>query len=114
MSIQEIHVFMGGYPTLEAIEHVHDVTDLERATEACRFFFPRVSMEDIEDNIECWQKLHQTIEEEPVVEEFRSMYRVLAALGIEKGKPFAPDPRMKSILERAAKEGRRPMPAHGR
>ena len=28
------------------------------------------------------------------------------ALGIEKGKPFAPDVRMKDILERAAKAGR--------
>jgi len=37
------------------------------------------------------------------------MYGMLAMLGIEKGKPFAPDPRMKSILERAAKAGRAQM-----
>jgi hypothetical protein len=34
------------------------------------------------------------------------MYGLLAALGIEKGKPFAPDARMKGILEKAAKAGR--------
>ena len=31
------------------------------------------------------------------------MYGELAALGIEKGKPFSPDARMTGILERAAK-----------
>jgi hypothetical protein len=33
------------------------------------------------------------------------MYGMLASLGIEKGKPFEPDQRMKSILERASKAG---------
>jgi hypothetical protein len=32
---------------------------------------------------------------------FRATYGLLAALGIEKGKPFAPDARMKAILEKA-------------
>src|SRR6516165_10536965 len=34
------------------------------------------------------------------------MYGLLAALGIEKGKAFAPDARLKGILEKAAKAGR--------
>ena len=34
------------------------------------------------------------------------MYGLLAELGIEKGKPFAPDARMRAILERAARAGR--------
>jgi hypothetical protein len=59
-----------------------------------------------EDNLTYWQKLHEVIDAEPVVDEFRPMYGLLAALGIEKGKPFAPDARMKAILERAAKAGR--------
>jgi hypothetical protein len=58
-----------------------------------------------EDNLEYWKQLHKVVEAEPVVEEFQSMYGVLTALGIEKGKPFNPDTRMKSVLERAAKEG---------
>ena len=37
------------------------------------------------------------------------MYGLLAALGIEQGKPFAPDARLKAILERAAKAGRAQM-----
>jgi hypothetical protein len=34
------------------------------------------------------------------------MYGLLSTLGIEKGKPFTPDARMKTILERAARMGR--------
>jgi hypothetical protein len=59
-----------------------------------------------EDNIQFWQKLHQIVQDEPLVEKFLPMYGLLSALGIEKGKPFSPDARMKSILERAAREGR--------
>src|SRR5688572_10168613 len=58
-----------------------------------------------EDNLQFWQELHELIDSEPAFAEYRSMYGELAALGIEKGKPFAPDARMKGILERAAKAG---------
>jgi hypothetical protein len=59
-----------------------------------------------EDNIQYWQKLHEVIGAEPLVDKFLPMYGQLSALGIEKGKPFAPDARMKGILEKAAKAGR--------
>jgi hypothetical protein len=59
-----------------------------------------------EDNLQYWEKLHKVLQEEPALEEFRPMYGLLAALGIEQGKPFAPDARMQAILERAAKAGR--------
>ena len=59
-----------------------------------------------EDNLEFWKVLHRIIDAEPVVEKFLPMYGLLGALGIEKGKPFAPDARMTAILERAAKTGR--------
>jgi hypothetical protein len=59
-----------------------------------------------EDNLQYWQKLAEVIEAEPLVEKFLPMYGILAALGIEKGKPFAPDARMTAILEKAAKAGR--------
>ncbi|MBV8869255.1 MAG: hypothetical protein JOY65_07545 [Acetobacteraceae bacterium] len=41
-----------------------------------------------------------------MVEKFLPMYGLLSAVGIEKGKPFAPDERMRGILERAARAGR--------
>lgn len=49
-----------------------------------------------------WEQLHDYIENEPPLSWLRSAYGELAVLGIEKGKPFAPDHRMVDILERAA------------
>jgi hypothetical protein len=59
-----------------------------------------------EDNIQYWQKLHEIVDAEPRAERFLPMYGLLQALGIEKGKPFAPDARAQAILEKAAKAGR--------
>jgi hypothetical protein len=58
-----------------------------------------------EDNLQFWEKLHAIVDSEPLVEKFLPMYGLLSALGIEKGKPFNPDARMKKILEQAAKDG---------
>jgi hypothetical protein len=59
-----------------------------------------------EDNIKFWEVLAKIVNEESIVPDFLPMYGLLAELGIEKGKPFKPDDRMKGILERAAKAGR--------
>ncbi|NOG72284.1 DUF1254 domain-containing protein [Roseicella sp. DB1501] len=59
-----------------------------------------------EDNIQFWEVLHRVLDAEPLVGKFVPMYGLLAELGIEKGKPFAPDARMKAILEQAARAGR--------
>ena len=58
-----------------------------------------------EDNIHFWQVLQKTIESEPAYSGYHNYYGELAALGIEKGKPFRPDTRMKRIFEEAAKAG---------
>ena len=55
-----------------------------------------------ERNFKFWEVLRKTVEDEPVFEGYRSYYGELAALGIEKGKPFKPDARMKRILVQAA------------
>ncbi len=59
-----------------------------------------------EDNIQFWEVLHKILDAETPVSEFLPMYGLLSELGIEKGKPFQPDARMKAILENAAKQGR--------
>ena len=59
-----------------------------------------------EDNLQYWRELHEVVDSEPPLEDSRAMYGDLAALGIEKGKPFAPDARMQSILMRAARAAR--------
>jgi hypothetical protein len=52
-----------------------------------------------------WEMLNQVVQEEPTesFDEIRLGY--FASIGIEKGKPFAPDERMKKILIDAAKVG---------
>jgi hypothetical protein len=59
-----------------------------------------------EDNLQFWQVLSRIVADEPAVPGWAPMYGALAALGIEKGKPFRPDARMTAILERAARAGR--------
>lgn len=58
-----------------------------------------------EDNLKYWEELYNLIDTEPPYEAYRVMYGELAELGIEKGKPFKPNARMKRILEKAAKIG---------
>lgn len=62
-----------------------------------------------EDNLKFWEHLHEVINEEPLYEPYAPMYGLLRSLGIEKGATFSPSPRMKSILEHAAKAGRNQM-----
>jgi hypothetical protein len=82
----------GNLPAFEFVDRTNDKID--------------ITLLRWEDNMQFWEKLHKVLEEEPPIEEFRPMYGMLAMLGIEQGKPFAPDERMKAILERAAKVGR--------
>jgi hypothetical protein len=55
-----------------------------------------------ETNLKFWEELHKIIDTEPPYDPYRIYYGELAALGIVKGKPFAPDARMKGILKQAA------------
>jgi hypothetical protein len=59
-----------------------------------------------EDNLSFWQALRDIIDDEPGRAEDRVMYGLLAALGIAKGRQFAPDLRMRGILQEAARVGR--------
>jgi hypothetical protein len=58
-----------------------------------------------ENNLKYWQELHWVVDTEPPLDDYRNYYGELAALGIAKGKPFAPDARMRRILEAAARAG---------
>jgi hypothetical protein len=58
-----------------------------------------------ENNLQYWQELYEVVNTEFPNPRFHNMYGELAALGIEKGKPFHLDPRMTAILEKAAKIG---------
>ena len=81
------------YQFVDRTEHKVDVTLLEW-----------------EDNILFWEKLHKVLQEEPAIEEFRPMYGMLANLGIEQGKPFKFDERMKKLLVTAWRPKPKPTP----
>jgi hypothetical protein len=55
-----------------------------------------------EKTIGYWNQLAEVINREPAYEAYRMEYGLLASLGIEKGKPFSPDARMRGILVKAA------------
>ena len=52
-----------------------------------------------------WEQLHDVYQREVVDERDRFYLAMLAALGIEKGKPFDPNPRLVAILTAAAADG---------
>jgi hypothetical protein len=52
-----------------------------------------------------WEMLNKVIQEEPPIGSDPTMLGLFASIGIEKGKPFAPDERMKKILTDAANIG---------
>jgi hypothetical protein len=49
-----------------------------------------------------WERLHEVLNREVVAERDRFFMAMLKRVGIEKGKPFNPDPRQKKLLEEAA------------
>jgi len=53
------------------------------------------------NNFEFYEELHTVIEREPVEMLDPELRGLFASIGIEKGKPFAPDERMKKILNDA-------------
>jgi hypothetical protein len=55
-----------------------------------------------ETTLDDWRALHEVVDTEPHLDDFGPLYGELAALGIAKGRPFAPDDRMTRILEQAA------------
>jgi len=52
-----------------------------------------------------WEEVYETIQAEPTTGISPEIRGLLASIGIEKGKPFNPDERMKKILTEAAKIG---------
>jgi hypothetical protein len=51
-----------------------------------------------------FESLNRIVQAEPWLERDKAMIDPLASIGIEKGKPFAPDARTRDVLEEAARE----------
>jgi hypothetical protein len=58
------------------------------------------------EGLDYWKRLSDVINNNPVHERDRFFMAMLKPLGIEKGKPFAPDERQKKILEEGARVGK--------
>lgn len=58
-----------------------------------------------ETTLDYWRALHEVVDTEPHLDAYAAQYGELAALGIAKGQPFAPDERMTQILEQASRMG---------
>jgi hypothetical protein len=56
----------------------------------------------VETSLAFWEVLHEVLDTEPGLAGDPSAFGDLAALGIARGRPFAPDARLRAILERAA------------
>ena len=56
-------------------------------------------------NFKFYEELHAVIEREPIEMLDPQLRGIFASIGIQKGKPFAPDERMKKILTKAAEVG---------
>lgn len=57
------------------------------------------------NNLKFFEEVDQIIQEEPAGAYGPDMTGIFAAIGMEKGKPFSPDPRTKAILEVAVAVG---------
>jgi hypothetical protein len=57
--------------------------------------------------LDYWRRLHDIYQSEVVDERDRFYLAMLKQLGIEKGKPFAPDARLVALLEQGAAAGER-------
>jgi hypothetical protein len=53
-----------------------------------------------------FESLHRMVQIEPWLTRDKVMIEMLKSLGIEKGKPFAPDDKLKAIFDEAAREAR--------
>jgi hypothetical protein len=53
-----------------------------------------------------FESLHRMVQIEPWLTRDKVMIDMLKSLGIEKGKPFAPDEKLKAILNEAPREAR--------
>ena len=110
-----VWIFMRGYldkglkAASENIRNNLKVYPLARASNPDKMEFINVSGKEMEtvlpNNYSFFEKLHALIQTEPADYLGPEAKGMMAAIGIEKGKPFNPDARMKKILTDAAAIG---------
>ena len=95
-----------------AVDHVRKYAKVYAASQAANP--PQIKVEDMSGkpfntvapaDYKFWEMLDQVVQEEPTESLDQIRLGFYASIGIEKGKPFAPDERMKRILTEAAAVG---------
>jgi hypothetical protein len=89
--------------------HIYPWSDREKNPPRTRMLKPRAEgallSQSIPRGIAYWERLSQSLAGEPGEDRDRFFMAMLKPLGLESGKPFAPDARQKKILEQAATVG---------
>lgn len=96
-------------PGVERVKQLTRIYRLSQATDRPRLNFVNVSGRDFNTvapaDYSFWEDLHQVVQQEPTESVDPTTLGLWASIGIEKGKPFKPDARMKKILTEAALVG---------
>ncbi len=93
-------------PAVESIKQHARIYPLAQASNPPEQRFINVSGREVNtihaNDYEFFEEVNQVVQEEPVESIDPETLGLLASIGIEKGKPFAPDTRMREILTEAA------------
>ncbi|MFM1752741.1 MAG: hypothetical protein RL119_1703 [Actinomycetota bacterium] len=96
-------------PAVDGMKKALKVYPLGKDASASRVNFVNGSGKEMNtihaNNYSFYEELNQVVQEEPVSAMDVETLGMLASIGIEKGKPFAPDERLKKILTEAAAVG---------
>jgi hypothetical protein len=96
-------------PGVDAVKKFTRIYPLSQAANPPQLQFVNMSGKPFNmvgpDDFRFWEMLNQVVQEEPTDEIDPTTLGFWASIGIQKGKPFAPDARMKNILSEAAAAG---------
>jgi hypothetical protein len=96
-------------PGVDAVKKFTKIYPLGQASNPPQLQFVNMSGKPFNmvgpDDFRFWEMLNQVVQEEPTNEIDPTTLGFWASIGIQKGKPFAPDERMKKILTEAAAAG---------
>jgi hypothetical protein len=96
-------------PGVDAVKKFTKIYPLSQAVNPPKLNFVNMSGKPFNmvgpDDFRFWEMLNQVVQEEPTDTVDPTTLGFWASIGIQKGKPFAPDARMKKILIEAATAG---------
>ena len=96
---------LGGVPAMKQTR-IYPLSEADSPDENMFINLAELTMNTVHANdFSFYEELNELVQEEPTAALDAERAGQLAAIGLVKGKPFAPDPRMREILSRAAQIG---------